>query len=161
MGIALLNWAPRLQDYQAHKYYSYINLCGVVKCDRLSFAFTWPVSLKFYFLAVVKVDAFGNFLDVFHWQSSFSHKQRLGERGRCRPLRSRARAKLPPPLKTHLKPVLPQATRTGDPCWTASAEETSKHATGLWLLFNSLLKPRFLWLWINDKVPLAHTAQAL
>ena len=106
MGIALLNWAPRLQDYQAHKYYSYINLCGVVKCDRLSFAFTWPVSLKFYFLAVVKVDAFGNFLDVFHWQSSFSHKQRLGERGRCRPLRSRARAKLPPPLKTHLKPVL-------------------------------------------------------
>ena len=56
MGIALLNWAPRLQDYQAHKYESYIYLC-----DRLSFAFTWPVSLKFYFLAVVKVDAFYNF----------------------------------------------------------------------------------------------------
>ena len=48
------------------------------------------------------------------------------------PLCSRARPQLPPLLKTHLKPVLPPATWTGDPS-AASAEETSKHATGLWL----------------------------
>ena len=76
------------------------------------------------------------------------------------PLCSRARPQLPPLLKTHLKPVLPPATWTGDPS-AASAEETSKHATGLWLHSEHLLQLHFFGIESNEKTSCLHMGQAI